>query len=182
MLTVDEEITLKILTKENAADLFKIVEKNRDFLREWLPWVDSKKTVEDVQSSIERWGDKYTSNTAINAGIFYKGELVGMVAFPEIDWKAKKTSFGYWLSPDFEGKGIVVRCIKELTSYAFRKLDLNRLEISCAEDNLRSRALPEKLGFFKEGILRDHYYLNGNLHNLFVYSIIKSDWEKITEN
>ena len=100
-----------------------------------------------------------------------------MVAFPEIDWKGKKTSFGYWLSPEFEGKGIVIRCVKELIEYAFYILDLNRIEISCAEDNSRSRALPEKLGFIKEGILRDYYYLNGDLHNLVVYSLLKSDTE-----
>jgi ribosomal-protein-serine acetyltransferase len=180
--TVDEDITLKLLTNQNSTELFKIVDKNRVFLRKWLPWVDRKKTVEEFQSSIEKWGNKYIANTAINAGIFFKGELVGMVAFPEIDWKGKKTSYGYWLSPDFEGKGIVVRCVKELTNYAFKTLNLNRVEISCAEDNLRSRALPEKLGFIKEGILRDNYYLNGYLHNLIVYSLLKSDWEKAMDN
>ncbi|MRX71516.1 GNAT family N-acetyltransferase [Bacillus lacus] len=175
---VDEDITLKLLTNKNAGQLFNIIDKNREFLKEWLPWIDSKKTVEDIQSSIDKWGNKYISNTAINAGIFFKGELVGMVAFPEIDWQGKKTSFGYWLSPGFEGKGIVIRCVENLTDYAFNTLNLNRIEISCAEDNLRSRALPEKLGFIKEGILRDNYYLNGYLHNLIVYSLLKSDWEK----
>jgi len=179
---VDEDLTLKLLTQHNATELFNIVEKNRVFLREWLPWIDSKKTVEDFQNSIEKWGNKYISNTAINAGIFFKGKLVGMVAFPEIDWKGKKTSFGYWLAPEFEGKGLVIRCVKELLKYAFYILDLNRIEISCAEDNFRSRALPEKLGFIKEGILRDNYYLNGDLHNLVVYSLLKSDRVKDMKN
>lgn len=172
---VDEELTLKLLTQHNATELFTVVDKNRDFLREWLPWIDSKKTVEDCQKSIERWGHKYIANTAINAGIFFKGQLVGMVAFPDIDWQGKKTSLGYWLSPEFEGKGTVIRCVNELIQYAFDRLDLNRIEISCAEDNVRSRALPEKLGFVKEGILRDHHYLNGDVHNLVVYSLLKSD-------
>lgn len=174
---VDEDLTLKLLTQHNATELFTIIDKNRNVLREWLPWIDSKKTVEDCQKSIERWGNKYIANTAINAGIFFKGQLVGMVAFPDIDWQGKKTSFGYWLSPEFEGKGIVIRCVNELIQYAFNRLDLNRIEISCAEDNVRSRALPEKLGFVKEGILRDHYYLNGDVHNLIVYSLLKSDKE-----
>lgn len=176
--TVDEDLILKLLTQHNATELFTIVDKNRDILREWLPWIDSKKTIEDCQDSIERWGNKYIANTAINAGIFFKGQLVGMVAFPEIDWQGKKASFGYWLSPEFEGRGIVIRCVNELIQYAFDILDLNRIEISCAEDNVRSRALPEKLGFVQEGILRDHYYLNGDIHNLVVYSLLKSDAEK----
>lgn len=179
---VDEDITLEILTNQDSTELFNIVEKNRAFLKEWIPWIDSKKTVEDFQSTIEKWGNKYISNTAINAGIFFKEKLVGMVAFPEIDWKGKKTSFGYWLSPDYEGKGIVVRSVKVLIDYAFKNLELNRIEISCAEDNLRSRALPEKLGFIKEGVLRDNYYLNGCLHNLIVYSLLKRDWEKDNDN
>ncbi|MBE1553845.1 GNAT family N-acetyltransferase [Sporosarcina limicola] len=87
-------------------------------------------------------------------------------------------AIGFRLSPEFEGKGIVIRCANELIKYAFDRLDLNRIEISCAEDNFRSRALPEKRGFIKEGILRDHYYLNGDVHNLVVYSLLKSDREK----
>ncbi|WP_445683705.1 GNAT family N-acetyltransferase [Sporosarcina sp. FSL K6-3457] len=75
------------------------------------------------------------------------------------------------------GKGIVIRCVNELTKYDFDCLDLNRIEISCAENNVRSRALPGKLGFVKEGILRDHYYLNRDVHNLVVYSLLKSDRE-----
>ena len=55
-----------------------------------------------------------------------------MVAFPDIDWQGKKTSFGYWLSPEFEGKGIVIRCVNELIKHAFDRLALNRIEISCA--------------------------------------------------
>lgn len=98
-----------------------------------------------------------------------------MVAFPDIDWQGKKTSLGYWLSPEFEVKGIVIRCVNELIKHAFDKLDLNRIEISCAEDNVRSRALPEKLGFVKGGILRDHSYLNRNVHKLVVYSLLKSN-------
>jgi ribosomal-protein-serine acetyltransferase len=120
---------------------------------------------------------RYLSDTAINAGIFYKGELAGMIAFPDIDWQGKNTSFGYWLSPDYEGKGIIIRSVKSFINIAFNELELNRIEISCAESNVKSRALPEKLGFIQEGILRDHYFINGNVHNLVIYSLLKRDME-----
>ncbi len=51
---VDEDITLEILTNQDSTELFNIVEKNRAFLKEWIPWIDSKKTVEDFQSTIEK--------------------------------------------------------------------------------------------------------------------------------
>lgn len=171
---VSEEITLKILTKHHAAELHNLIDRNRDFLGEWLPWVESKRTVEDMEASIEKWGLRYITDSAINAGIFFKDELAGMIAFPEINWSEKKTSFGYWLAPDFERKGIMTKCVKALINHAFQDLELERIEISCTEENVKSRALPEKLGFAQERILYDHYYLHGKVHNLVVYRLLKS--------
>lgn len=140
---VDSDLRLKLLTKMHAPLLFNLIENNREFLREWLPWIDSKRSLEEIQATIEKWGMRYLSDSAINAGIFYKGELAGMIAFPEIDWQGKKTSFGYWLSPEFEGKGIVSRSVQSFIKVAFNDLGLNRIEISCAESNMKSRALPK---------------------------------------
>jgi ribosomal-protein-serine acetyltransferase len=173
---VDSDITLKLLTKQHASHLFGLIESNREFLRECLPWIDRKKSLVDIQTTIEKWGMRYLSDIAINAGIFCKGDLAGMIAFPEIDWQGKKASFGYWLSPNFEGKGIISRSVRSFIEVGFHELGLNRIEISCAESNVKSRALPEKLGFIQEGILRDHYYINGKLHNLVIYSLLKSEW------
>jgi ribosomal-protein-serine acetyltransferase len=50
--------------------------------------------------------------------------------------------------------------------------------IKCAEDNLKSRAIPERLGFTKEGIIRDGELLNDGYVNCVIYGILKSEWSK----
>lgn len=58
-------------------------------------------------------------------------------------------------------------------------LELRLLDIHHAEDNIKSRAIPERLDFTQEGIIRDGELLNGNFVNCVVYGILKREWEKI---
>jgi ribosomal-protein-serine acetyltransferase len=88
------------------------------------------------------------------------------------------TSIGYYLSKNAEGHGIITRSVQSLLNYAFFQLGLNRVEIRCGVKNIKSRAIPERLGFVKEGINRDGEQLYGRYHDLFIYSMLARDWNR----
>ena len=67
---------------------------------------------------------------------------------------------------------------KAMTTYGFEALKLHRIEIRCATGNLKSRAIPERLGFVKEGVLRDGEWLYDHFVDLVVYSVVAPDWKK----
>jgi ribosomal-protein-serine acetyltransferase len=75
-----------------------------------------------------------------------------------------------------QGKGIVTNCVKAICSYGFCTLNLNRIWLKCANLNHKSQAIPERIGFTKEGVLRDNEYLNGKYYDSFMYGILKRDW------
>ena len=177
-LTVDEEIELKLLERKDAAELFETVDRCRDYLREWLPWVDSMQKKEDYYSIIEMWLEQFKKNDGFQAAILYKDKIVGMAGYHGIDRNNQKTSIGYWLDKDYQGKGIMTKVTKTLVDYAFYELGLNRVEIQCGVHNIKSRAIPERLGFKQEGILREAEFLYDHFHDLMVYGMLAKDWKK----
>src|SRR5690625_199905 len=83
---------------------------------------------------------------------------------------------GYWLDIEHQGKGIMTRAVRALTDYAFEEFDLNRVDIRAAVGNVKSRAIPERLGYKKEGVLRQSEWLYDHFVDHAVYSMLKSEW------
>lgn len=175
-LKVDHELELRSFQRKDSSKFFQLVEENRDHLRKWLPWVHNMTTLIDAEYIISLWEQQFAENTGCNVGIFYRGELVGSVGLHQIDWYNKFTSIGYFLSKKAEGRGIMTRTVQIILNYAFFYLGLNRAEIRCGVNNKKSRAIPERLGFVLEGIIREGENLSGHYHDLFLYSMLARDW------
>lgn len=175
-LKVNENVSLKLLEKKNAKELFDVVDDSRSYLREWLPWVDNMKQETDYEPIIEMWLKQFSSHDGFQAGILYNDKLVGMVGFHGIDWANSKTSIGYWLSNKYQGNGIMTEAVKSLINIAFTEYKLNRVEIQCGVKNEKSKGIPERLGFKQEGIIRDAEYLYDHFHDSFLYSILSKEW------
>ena len=89
--------------------------------------------------------------TSLGFGIFRDGRFIGSIGFNQFDWQSQRTEIGYWIDKHEEGKGIITKSSECLIRYAFNDLRMNRVEIRCSTENVRSSAIPERLGFQKEG-------------------------------
>src|SRR5690625_95272 len=151
---VDENISMRMLAIRDAEALFQLTDHSRDHLREWLPWVDETKTIDDSRSFIKNSFQIYAERSGLTAGIFYKGNLAGIVGFNGFDWKNKIGYIGYWLATTYQGHGIMTRSVRALTDYAFYVFQLNVFDIRVANKNKRCRSIPERLRFTVEWLLR----------------------------
>ena len=176
-MQVNEEVSLKLLEMEDAKEIFALVDESREYLREWLPWVDHMKNEKDYEPVIEMWLKQFSSHDGYQAGILYNGKLAGMVGFHGIDWSNKKASIGYWLAKNFQGNGIMTTAVKGLIDQAFQEYELNRVEIQCGVENKKSRAIPERIGFKQDGIIRDAEYLYDHFHDTILYSLLAREWK-----
>lgn len=177
-LKVDQEIEIQLIELHHAEELFRLVDSNRQHLRKWLPWVDNIFSPYQYHSIIPMWLQQFANNNGFNAGIRFNGTLVGGIGFHQMDWTNSQTSLGYYLSQNAQGYGIMTRAVTALVNYAFYQLKLNRIEIRCGERNLKSRAIPEKLGFIEEGLIREGEKLHSGFHNLIVYGMLSKEWIK----
>ncbi len=178
MLTikVDTNTELRTYEYEHAQEVFAVVDQNRAYLREWLPWVDSTTSAETIKEFIRRSLTQLEQDDGFQAGIWHKGTFVGGIGYHSIDRDDRKTEIGYWLAASSQGKGIMTNACKALITYAFVEYKLNRVEIHCASGNTRSRAIPERLGFTQEGILREAAWLYDHFVDHVVYGLLVREW------
>lgn len=183
MITIkaDYEIVLKSLSADSTELIFDAVEKNREFLRIWLPFVDYTRSAEDTRIFIESVIESRIPKKDLVFEIWYNEEFAGLVSLKEVDNINRKTELGYWLTKNMQGKGIMIRSCRAMITYAFEKLKMNRVQIKVAVENKQSIQIPVRLGFLYEGIEREGESLNKRFTDLKVYSILKKEWKTIKE-
>lgn len=174
-LGVDDDLELRLLEHRHAQMLFDLTIKNCEHLRPFFPWVPNTKEVSQTESYIKTGLEQFARNDGFQAGIFLRGELVGMVGLHYIRWNSERTEIGYWLSENVQGQGIATRTVRALCAHCFDELKLGRVEIRCATANVRSRKIPERLGFTQEGVLRRMDRLESGWSDWVVYGLLKSE-------
>lgn len=175
-IKIDNQINLELTATKQAESLFKIIEDNRNHLSEFLGWVNKMQSVEDTLSYLKNCELLYKEGLEVSFVIISGEELVGRIGIHHINHQNKMGAIGYWLSKNAEGKGIVTKCCLEVLKYGFTKLNLNRIEIKAARENYKSQAIPQRLNFVREGVLRQAEMVNNKFHDLVLYSLLRSEW------
>ena len=105
------------------------------------------------------------------------GRFAGLVGFKDTDRANRKTEIGYWLGEEYQGRGIMTRCVEALCGLAFSELDMNRIQIQCAVGNTKSSNIPRRLGFTLEGIARaGELQADGRFSDIEVYSLLREEY------
>lgn len=176
-IIIDDNLTLQLIQPSHAKALFDLVMTNSVYLKEWLPWVIKTKTMQDTLDYISIVDEAYYQKKGIVFSIFYKKKMAGQIGLKNIDLSNKYASIGYWIGQQYQGKGIMSTSVVALVNYAFREYHLNRLEIACGDYNIKSQAIPIRLGFQKEGVLRQREYIDGKFIDLYLYAMVKNEWK-----
>jgi ribosomal-protein-serine acetyltransferase len=176
VIHVDDEVELRLLREEDAHTLFALVDSNREHLRRWLPWVDSTLNVEDELAYIRLARANYQDSESLNCAIYYQGQLAGTIGFHTINWLHHFAEIGYMLGEQFQGKGLMTKACRNLITYGFEEFHLNKIVIRCATGNTRSCAIPQRLGFTREGVHRQEGWQYDHYLDLVYYGLLASEW------
>lgn len=164
-----------VLRRYTMADLDALwgaVEENRERLDLWMPWVSSTRSREDQSG----WLARVSGNEQLDGcGVFVGDELAGGVGMSWDDFRITG-EIGYWMRDRFEGRGLVTRAVSALLDMAFGPVGLHRVCIRAGVENVRSRAIPERLGFVQEGTLRGEGRGGGGFYDLVVYGMLEDEW------
>jgi ribosomal-protein-serine acetyltransferase len=166
---------LRLLEENDADELYRLVEANRAYLAPWLPWA-AEQTREETAEFIRMTRRQQATNDGFQAALSLEGEIVGVAGFHSVNWAHRSTSIGYWLSEEHQGRGLMTRAVQALVDHAFGEWDLHRVEIRAAMQNRRSRAIPERLGFREEGVVREAERVGERYHDLAVYGLLAQEW------
>jgi ribosomal-protein-serine acetyltransferase len=179
MFKIDDTTALRLLRAEDASELFALTDSNRKHLRAWLPWVDGTLTEADTASFIELTIAQREASRGPTFALVRDEAIVGIAGFKPLHRSNRVGEIGYWLAAAAQGRGTMTECCRFVVRYAFLTLDLNCVVIAAATGNLRSRAIPERLGFKFEGVLRAREELYGTFVDHAVYSQLRSEFDAL---
>jgi ribosomal-protein-serine acetyltransferase len=164
-----------VLVESDAVELHTLIEVNRAHLARWMPWAASQ-TPRDTAQFIRSTRRQLTDGDGLQAALTANAAIIGVVGFHGVDWPNRATSLGYWLAAEAQGRGTMTHAVRALVEHAIGTWELNRVEVRADVANLRSRAIPERLGFELEGTLRQAQRLGERYRDQVVYAMLAQEW------
>ena len=169
-----ERLILREMNQEDAESIYKIL-SDPDVIK-----YDSFElfTEIDQAANLIKWfNDDYKQKQSIFWGISLK-ENTNIIGFCrcKIEIPGVRASLGYDLNREFWNMGIMTETLKAVVEHAFKNADINRIEATVSIQNSASVRVLEKLGFVKEGVLRERSYMSGRYHDMAMLSLLKREY------
>jgi ribosomal-protein-serine acetyltransferase len=168
--------TLRQLDDADAEELFGVIDANRAHLASWMPFVGQTRTPADSLAFIRAARRQSEENRGVQLAIIHEGKIIGVAGFHGIDWSRRSTSIGYWLAAAHQGAGTMTATVCAMLDHAFGPWGLARVEIRAGVANDRSRAIPQRLGFTQEGVLRGAERIGTRVIDHVVYVMTAPQW------
>ena len=178
LIKINNDFELRLPRTEDAFQLARVIDDNRAYLKQWLPWLDASQNAEDSLSFIERVLSEWSVQRIFTGLIYKKNTIAGAMGFHGKVHKGM--AVGYWIAKEFSGNDLCTESCRALIKWAFKYYDdLHLVELKAAKENLASRRVAEKLGFRHEGILRDREWLYDHFVSHAIYSMTRVESKKL---
>ena len=142
------------------------------------PWTDpdrARRQIDDDAAGLER-GDFFRFALVLNE----TGQMIGNCTLYALHRQNRRAETGYALQRQHWGKGYMIEALTALVTHAFDDLDLNRLEADIDPRNEPSRVCLERLGFIREGYMRERWIVGGEVCDSALFGLLRREWEART--
>ena len=173
-----DRLLLRWISAEDVDDFYAIY-SNPEVMRYWstppLPDRNAASTlVREIHEGFKRrellkWGIALRTDD----------KLIGSVTLFKPDFTHRRVEIGYALGRPHWGNGYMHETLNTLLTYAFDVLDFHRIEADVDPRNAASIRTLERLGFQREGYLRERWQVNGEIQDALFYGLLQSDWETV---
>jgi len=183
-----ERLNLTMITQEHRSDYYSIFKDERATrFYNIIPFKEERvtrfyninpfKEEEEAQKYIDWFQSRYKDELGIRWGISLKERkgIIGTAGFNNFQ-KNHRANLGYDIHPDYWNKGYITEALTAILFFGFDELGINRIEAEVMEGNIASEKVLEKLGFTKEGVLREWMYWNGNHYDMTMFSLLKKNF------
>ncbi|MES1217186.1 MAG: GNAT family N-acetyltransferase [Bacteroidota bacterium] len=169
-----DRLDLIEIKQEHTGDLFKIFgdERIAPFCAV-LTWQEES----EAQKLIDKFQKRFADKIGIRWGIALKGEsnIIGTIGFNYFN-KRHRANIGYDMQVAHWNKGYLTEALQTVIEFGFTQLDINRIEAEVMQDNIASEKVLTKLGFKKEGVLRQWMYWNEKHYDMTMFSLLQSEF------
>ncbi|SCF07982.1 GNAT family N-acetyltransferase [Micromonospora mirobrigensis] len=168
-------LTLRPFTDADADGLFAL-QSNAHVLRYWdsPPWTEPARA-ERFLAVCRRMAEEGTG-ARLAVDRVSDGAFIGWCTLHRWNPEFRSASLGYCFTETSWGHGYATEAARALLGWAFDTLDLNRVQAEADTRNLASGRVLEKLGFVREGTLREDCVVNGDVSDSWVYGLLRREW------
>lgn len=173
-----ERLQLREIKKEDAQGIFACFSHD-DVTRFYGQ--ETLEHLEQAEAFVDFFAKNHREKRGIRWGIERKGTkgIIGTIGFNAWSPKHKRAEIGYEIHPNEWRKGYITEAVLQVIAYGFEEMDLTRIGAVVFIENEPSNKLLTKIGFQKEGILKEYMYQNGKPHDTYVYSLLKKDFKAL---
>ena len=133
----------------------------------------------EYEKTLNWFNNNKNNENRYDAIIEFNGIPVGVIGLLNIDCKNKKAEYYITMGEhQYKGKGIAYKSSIELLKYAFNELKLNKIYLYTEVENIIAQKLFDKLGFIKEGTLKEDLIINNEKKDRYIYAIFRNEWNK----
>ena len=178
ILDVDDEFYLRLINHDDANEYLEYMQDN-DVIR-YVPEECIPRDMERVKEEINYNIDLFRYKRSIYWTIARKdnNKLVGSCGFNYWNRDHARAEISYDLNKKYWGKGIMTKTVKSVMGFGFSRMQLHRIEATVTPTNQGSLKVLRKLGFKKEGILREQKLLHGKFHDAVMLSLLQKEYLK----
>lgn len=165
------------ITDEHLIDLYNLF-SDEDVIRFYN--LGKYTDLSDGQKFVDWYKNRYRDGLAIRWGIALKGkkDIIGTVGYNNYT-TFHRANIGYDLQKNYWNKGYITEALEAVVEYGFTVLDINRIEAEVMQGNTASERVLEKLGFTREGVLRQWMLWDDNYYDMSMYSLLKNEYIKV---
>ena len=172
-----KRLTLRFLNDADLSSVYNIF-SHPEVMRYWScpPWID----ISQARKWLDGVYEDYRTQNAFQLAVERHTDrvLVGTCTIFQFQTASRRAEIGYALGRPYWGSGYMHEALQTLLRYAFETLDLNRLEADIDPRNLASAKTLERLGFQKEGFLRERWIVNGEVSDTWLYGLLRREWRR----
>jgi ribosomal-protein-serine acetyltransferase len=176
-IRIDDDTELRLYREEDAEEFLTLIDGNREHLRTFMDWVDGVNRIEDELTFLVARVEEYGAGRGMSFAVVQGRRIVGATGTVTMDRVNDVVEIGYFVAGEHEGRGLMTRAVGAFVDHLFLQEGMNRVCARIMTENVRSRALVERLGLTLEGVHREEYKLRGKYGDLTVYSILRSEWK-----
>jgi len=178
-LLENERLRLQRFARRDAQTLDEAIRASLPDLNQWLPWARLDYTQTDTTSFIRESLQAWKEERAWDYSIRSKDDLrhhIGNISFWTVSKLGKIAEIGYWVRSDETSRGVCSGAVELLLEEVFNSMGYHKVVLRIAVGNDASDRVAEKLGFTREGVLREELLIRGNWVDHTLWSLLDREY------
>lgn len=171
-------VILRWIREDDIDELYAIF-SNPEVMRYWSTTALADRSA--AAALLKNIHDGFEQHTLLKWGVARRADdkLLGTITLINFDFTHRRAEVGYALGHEHWGNGYVQEALHALLDYAFGVLDLHRIEADVDPRNTASIRTLERLGFQREGYLRERWHVGGEIFDGLFYGLLRPEWENL---